>query len=229
LNTAGIWHFGGIFVLLVTFFSLAIPAFSATNAQQQIQSSGEIVHQTAPNLAVIPDAWKWGYYGNVPLYVFTDYTVVRNGHPSLRIQKGGGVDPFGLVDRSIWTNEPFGFNVNVGDHVVARCWMRTDPSSMNNTVQGVRIGVDFWSNGHILGGYPDMFIKDNSPWVHWGTSAWTMREYDFVIPSTIFTVDQTGNPISPTQVKMIEMWAQVYPPNDNGNAWIADAELYINP
>jgi len=187
------------------------------------------------NLAKIPDAWRWGRYDAVPAepfggYVFVDYSVVRTqGQPSLRIQKGGGVDPFGFVDRAAWLNEPWSVPVKPGDRIVARAWFRTDPSSKGDAVHGVRLGIDLIGYGQILKGLLAGATSENAEWVKWGTSTWTLRTFDFIVPSTAFTTDQTGSPISPTQVDAIEMWVQAYPSDDDGNVWVADAELYINP
>jgi hypothetical protein len=192
---------------------------------------------TSPNLAVIPDDWRWGRCNANPAepfgdYVFVDYAVTHNGHPSLRLQKGGGIDDFNVTNRAAWTNEPFGVAVKPGDHIIFRAWLRTDTSSTGNTIHGARIGVDLWVSNRIVGGYPDMFLTgplEDSEYVHWGTSEWTMREYDFVVPYTIFNKTETGDPITPGQANMIDVWVQAIPALDNGNIWISDAELYINP
>jgi hypothetical protein len=188
-------------------------------------------------LAPIPIAWAGGYYLNVPEYVFIDQNVTYNGNPSLRLQSGGGVDPWDS-DRSAWTTIGFGdayqwwegkISVKPGDHIVTLAWMKTDPSSTGDTIQGARIGVDFYGKGIILDGYPGLFITDGSEYVHWGTSTWTMKQYDFIVPSTVYETDQTGKPIVPTAIDAIVMWVQARPANDSGSIWIADSQLYINP
>jgi hypothetical protein len=181
---------------------------------------------TAKNLAVIPDAWGPGYYPTVPQYAFTDYSITHNGNPSMRLQKGGNTDPFGVIDRSIWTNL---YSCKPGDHIVASIWIRTDPSSTGDTTMGARLGIDMYGSGHIVDGYPGTHIDTTTNYVHWGTTTWTQRTYDFIVPSTVYTHDQTGATISGTQINGILLWIQARPGTDNANAWFSDATLYINP
>ena len=181
---------------------------------------------TAKNLAIIPDAWGPGYYPTVSQYAFTDTSVTHNGNPSMRLQKGGNTDPFGVIDRSIWTNL---FSCKPGDHIVASIWIRTDSSSTGDTSMGARLGIDLYGSGHIVDGYPGTHIDTTSNYVHWGTSTWTQRTYDFIVPNTVYTHDQTGASISGTQINGVLLWIQARPGTDNANAWFSDATLYINP
>lgn len=181
---------------------------------------------TAKNLAIIPDAWGPGYYPTVSQYAFTDTSVTHNGNPSIRLQKGGNTDPFGVIDRSIWTNL---FSCKPGDHIVASVWIRTDPSSSGDTSMGARLGIDLYGSGQIVDGYPGTHMDTTSNYVHWGTSTWTQRTYDFIVPNTVYTHDQTGASISGTQINGMLLWIQARPGTDNSNAWFSDATLYINP
>jgi hypothetical protein len=178
---------------------------------------------SAKNLAAIPDAWGPGYYPTVPQYAFVDYSVTHNGNPSMRLQKGGNIDPFGVIDRSIWTNL---YSCKPGDHIVASVWIRTDTSTGD---MGARLGIDLYGSGHIVDGYPGVHIDTSTNYVSWGTTTWTQRTYDFIVPSTTFTRDQTGATISGTQINGILLWIQARPGDANGNAWFADTTLYINP
>jgi hypothetical protein len=216
-------------ILTVVLFSLLSPALSTANVNIQIQSGGEITYP-ATNYALIPNDWVWGYYDDVPQYVFVDYNVTHNGDPSLRLQPGGGVDDFGLLDRSTWMNEPFSVPVNVGDNISCSAYIETGVSN-NSALYGCRIGVDMWSgtynssdgvlSGYDLGGY----ISNYVPW----NSTWTLVTISFTVPATYFTQNEVGITIPSSQVNHIEMWCQVNVGNDSGNAWISDAELYINP
>ncbi|HLN89736.1 MAG TPA: hypothetical protein VK253_06690, partial [Candidatus Binatia bacterium] len=206
------------------------------------QGAGFIVEANTTNLAVIPTAWKDGYYHDydsihIPPYVFNDYNVVYNGYPSIRLQTGGFNDPNfnNSKDRAMWIINQV--TVKPGDHIVARAWIKTENSSTGNKDWGARIGVDLKGtlpNGTliILDGYPGDFVPDNSDYVPWGITTWTMRQYDFIVPNTAYITDQYknyNNPIPPTKIDNITMWFQARPGEDAGSVWIANAELYINP
>jgi hypothetical protein len=197
------------------------PTPTATPAPTPRPTTGPVT--SAKNLAVIPDAWGSGYYPTVPQYAFVDYSVTHNGNPSIRLQRGGNIDPFGVIDRSIWTNL---YSCKPGDHIVASIWIRTDSSSGD---MGARLGIDLYGGRYIVDGYPGVHIDTTTNYVRWGTTTWTQRTYDFIVPSTTYTRDQTGASIPGTQINGILLWIQARPGDANGNAWFADAELYINP
>ena len=179
----------------------------------------DIYPTNATNLAEIPDDWQL----NDSAYVFVDYSVGYGGNPSLRLQPGGDIDPFGSKDRSAWTNNPYNIPVKPGDHIVATGWIKTDATGQS---YGARIGVELKGSGYILtpptGVYQSQFVP-------WGTPTWTQVTLDVYVPTTAFTQDQTGASIPPTYVNAIGMWIQALPGDAPGNAWSSNAQLYINP
>jgi hypothetical protein len=69
----------------------------------------------------------------------------------------------------------------------------------------------------------------------WNTATWTLKTWDFIVPSTIYNQNFGAwppTPIPPSQITYFVMWAQAMQVNDEtarGNAWFTDAELYLNP
>jgi hypothetical protein len=200
------------------------------------------------NLARIPEDWgnyasdptKWEAYGSGKQIVFLDFNVVRTlGKPSIH---------FALPHTSEDMNQGRECNgrwlpVREGDHVVLTAWMKTTPSdnpAYNNDPadtygKGARIGIDFYhDNGdgtttHLdigaltnglgsdtvtIPGYPQ--LQSAGSHVPWNTPNWTKQTIDFIVPSGY-------------NINQIVAWAQAVNPDDSGQAWLADAELYINP
>jgi hypothetical protein len=231
---------------LLLIYSLLRPAASAQNSvQASISSQGSISYPSPSpspspsptpnpqNLAVIPDDWDLTY-GSGPQIIFLDAQVTHNGHPSIRLEPHTANDANTAREADgTW------YNVMPGDHIVARCWMKTDTNGDTVPYHGARIGIDLYNqeNGHnyLLYGlnspdYPNTNDKEVLNYVTWGTSTWTQRTMDFIVPSDYFTQNLlTGGAIPPTQVRQIVMWVQALPTTAQGNAWFADAELYINP
>jgi hypothetical protein len=187
------------------------------------------------NLAVIPDDWGLTY-GSGPQIIFLDYSVVRTaGKPSIRLEShtSADVNTARECDGTWYSCKP-------GDHIVAKCWIKTDsntPAENANPYHGARIGIDFYvpmgDGVHI--GIEFSRPNDSDPLsvaVPWNTPTWTLRTWDLVVPSTIYTKAWDGTPIPPTPITQFVLWMQGIQLNDGtakGNAWFADAELYINP
>jgi hypothetical protein len=69
-----------------------------------------------------------------------------------------------------------------------------------------------------------------SSWVPFGTSTWTYKEWDFVVPTTLYKDDVIGQTVSPSQqIRFVIPWMQVCPYEDNGVGYFADAVFKINP
>lgn len=202
-----------------------------------ISSKGSITYSSSNvNLAVIPDHWELTYGGG-PQIIYLDYSVTRSVSPSIRLEphvEGVDINTARECDGT-W------YNVVPGDHIVARCWMKTTESGFGDTnpFSGARIGFDFYGdqnlphNGQLNGvaspTYPqtDQGVLDN--YVHWGTSNWTQRTIEFIVPATVISI-WDGQPHVVTSIVMwLQVWSGTYGGTDPGKAWFADAELYINP
>jgi hypothetical protein len=176
-----------------------------------------------------------------------DYTVTHNGNPSLKAVKG--VQEIDLSSSWQW----LGRAIVPGDHVIIGVWIKTTSS---NQIGGARIGCDFYgTSGALIGGVPQFtpfqeppfqapyastftsnvgtMTATNVQYVAWG-SDWTYQSYDFVVPSTYFTVDQWGTTEPAQQIGMLIPWLDVRPCNpslgdwtQNGDVWFADAVIYV--
>jgi hypothetical protein len=188
-------------------------------------------------LGVIPDYWSL-HFGSGPQIIFLDYSVVRTaGKPSIRLEPHTASDVNNARECDCWL-----YTVKPGDHIVAKCWMKIDDNGDRQTYSGARIGIDLYNrqNGHnyILYGiqcptYPNTPEGEKNNYVGWGTVGWVQRTIDFIVPSSFFTHEySSGQTIPQTQVNGICLWMQVwsgtYGGTEQGNAWFADAELYIN-
>lgn len=218
-------------------------AGAQSSLQASIFSQGSISYSPSNvNLAVIPDNWT-GHWGGVGWFsnVFFDYTVERtSGIPSIKSTPHTSADTNN--DRECECNW---YPVKPGDHIVAKCWIKIDANGDTDAWSGARIGVDLYNqaggNNYQLWGIEEpTYVNPHDPnglaesqmYVHWGTSGWTQRTIDFIVPSDYFTKDAKGNTIPSVQVDHIVMWLQVWSSrlgsSEVGNAWFADAELYIN-
>jgi hypothetical protein len=198
------------------------------------------------NLAVIPD--KWGVYDYDPglwtAIVHLDYSVTHNGHVSIRI------DPHTSADTDV-TRECDGkwYSVKPGDHIVVKCWIKTSASSLGDTDfrDGGRIGMDCYAQTSVGYGIVDSVgtpLGDSPNYtghishvpavdcvLNWGHD-WTLKQWDIIVPAAQYTtvwrggVAQTCNPV---QIDSFVLWMDVRPIADQGQAWFAGAELYINP
>jgi hypothetical protein len=231
-------------VLLSTIKAQANVSFSAA-----ISSSGTISYSSSSpptptptptpngnNLAVIPTDWEDASDGG-PVNVHFDYGVEHTpGSPSIRLDAGTSTSSTS-ADRE----EDLGWSgVSPGDHIVFSAWVKiSDSGSGDNGVAGygIRLGCDFYAAGYITGiayagayTYPTPYDLVNANYVNWGTSGWVEKTLDFIVPSTVYAdggdMYSSGQAVTPSG---IIPWVQVSMPTDSGQAWFADATLYINP
>jgi hypothetical protein len=196
-----------IFFLLLAAILLASLLSACTLAAVSVQDQ---------NLAPMPDGWIEGYYPKVPNYAFLDDVVTFNGEETFRLEQGGMLDSYGIVDRAIWTES---IPVTPGDSIYVSAWIQTDPSSLRDSTHGARIGVDFYAGGVLVDAL-------QSEYVGWNTSTWTLREIYATVPDTMYPVDKAGNMRA---IDAISFWLQALNGNDEGSAWFAHTILYVNP
>jgi hypothetical protein len=215
-----------VLVLLTCMSSINVQAKSSV--QLVVSSYGTIEYSVSPtpttnpvNYAPIPSAWDLTF-GDNPQYAFVDYSVTHNGNPSIRVQP----DYAGI--REVDTDA---ISVKPGDHIVISCWIKTSSSSSGlngNDWFGGRIGIDLYCAGHILYSHPTD-DEGHASWVAFGTDNWTYKQFDFIVPSTWYTQDMIGLPVSPSQISFAIPWLQVVPATDTGLVWFADCTMQINP
>jgi len=208
---------------------------------QNISTIGTIsypAYNATPNLALIPDDWSLTY-GDGPQIIHLDYNVTHNGNVSIRL------DPHTSNDVNTASEcDGTWYSVKPGDHIVAKVWIKTSsgtPQEAADPLSGARLGMDLYG---VDSNYPgDICIVDNKPntydehvatMVRFGTSNWTLRTWDIIVPATYYTQDLgTGNTINPVQICSFVLWLQLcqWPGSTPATtqAWFADAELYINP
>ena len=239
------------------FFSLLFSVKADPSSEAAILSQGNIVYNqliapiptpmpiltTGENLGAIPDDWgDYQYFGDVcfgkgPQITHVDNTVLHNGNVSVRIDTHvEGVDI--NLERELDT---YGFSVKPGDHIVFRCWIKTEsasnPSNNNNQhYGGARIGLEYFvNNGYYVDGYPgtEYHYDEEYGFVTWGTTTWTFRQWDVIVPATYYSKGYLPGGVTGTfsarQITGVFFWMQVMPYYEEGSAWFADAEIYINP
>jgi len=179
---------------------------------------------TLKNLAPIPTAWALTY-GTGPQITHLDTSVTYNGNPSIRIDRHTIADM-----NSARECNSGGYSIKPGDRVVFSCWMKTTASGYGDTnpYSGARIGIDLYASSTRIGAlqsatYPDTDVGVRLNYVNWGTSQWTKRTIDFVVPQTIGGATPTG------MILWLQVWSSTYGSTDPGQAWFANTELYINP
>jgi hypothetical protein len=173
---------------------------------------------TGENLADIP-SWNQSYYPSVSQYAFFDNQTTFKGAETLRLDQGGELDVFGAMDRAVWTSR---IPVDAGDQIYVSAYIKTEPSSVQDTEHGARIGVDFYVDGHIVDAVESRYVR-------WNTSSWTPRSISVVIPNQTYTQDQFGNPIDPAPIDSVAFWLQALNGNDSGSVWFAHTVFYKNP
>jgi hypothetical protein len=95
--------------------------------------------------------------------------------------------------------------------------------------------LDFYAPGgngrsYIVDSYPHAGAEVASSIVTWGTTTWTQKTWDIIVPSTVYTKATDGTVlVTPSKITGMIMWLQAIPITFQGVAWFADAELYINP
>jgi hypothetical protein len=145
------------------------------------------------------------------------------------------------------TQSDWSIRVKPGDHIVFRVWMKTNASTIGDTTptSGIRFGIDFYVTGGNRitatqspdgaywtpsGGSPSNQYLN---YVNWGQD-WTQRTMDFIVqnqyPSDGGGSYPAGQMVTPDGiVPWMQVWSDAHGNADNGIAWFADAELYINP
>jgi len=207
----------------------------------------EIVHADNTNLApmsatgtVTFDANGYPYDGvwelthgvppTGPTLIHVDTNVTYNGDASIRLDPytPNTMNPARECDAD-------GIKINPGDNIVLSCWMKTTASEYGpSDGGGARISFDYYDNFGII----NLTQPDLSTLLGWGTqntyvpwgSDWTERTIDVQVPSSI--IDSNGTTRYPTlMVPWIQVWGSTLgdPATNTGEAWFADAELYINP
>jgi hypothetical protein len=223
-------------VLIILASALFMAIGSGTIASTgTIHMTGSIVYPSptptpnpsAKNLAPITSGF-YMTFGTSPQYAFLDYTVTRNGNPSIRVQ----ADSTGYreVDGH-W------YDVKPGDKLYASAWIKTadsTPADDNNALLGARIGMDLYgvlSNGQMVqvDCHPHDGDEHYASVVRWNTPDWTHKTWNITVPSDYFTKTIWGDSIPPTQVSQVVIWLDGRPTDSGANAWFADTELYINP
>jgi hypothetical protein len=201
------------------------------------------------NWAVVPDCWRIGETWNAP--TFLDTNVLHNGHVSIRMEKGTDPSKSREILCADKTTSDWCIRVKPGDHIVFKVWMKTSASTIgdNTRESGVRLGIDFYApvgdgtRGTYISGTSTPDGKTWTPeggfpsnqylnFVNWG-SDWQLRTMDFIVQNQYPTDPLTSNPgqlMTPDRIiPWIQVWSGTYGNADNGIAWFADAELYINP
>ena len=213
------------------------PSLAATPYDATLQSTGTILLASA-NLAVIPDNWSLTY-GSGPQLIHLDYNVTHNGYVSIRLDPhtSADVDTTRECDGTWYTVKP-------GDHIVVKVWIETSQSSLGDTDyrHGGRIGIDFYAHTSVgygilasadeVTGETDRGIPGQDCVLNWNNPTWTQKGWNLVIPATQYTQVMRGGVMQncdPVQIDSLVLWLDVRPINDQGQAWFADAELYINP
>lgn len=240
-----------LFLILAVYPLVSLPVFAQFSSQVVVSSNGVILTPTpsptpAPtptptpmpnlvNLAPFPSRWWIDRAGQV-----IDNSVTYNGQPTLRLDRppSGSNNP----DREC---NSYTISVKPGDRIVFSVCMRTSASGLGDTnpYSGARIGIDFYAAQRITalhsdgqhGFYPNensQAIADN--YVRWGTSTWTVRTIDFVIPQSMMADGLFGYPqgtmVTPTSIILwVQVWSSSYGANDPGQAWFANFEAYKNP
>jgi hypothetical protein len=236
-----------IVTLLVSLaFSTSASSASITFSTPPIPSMGSLRLVSAKNWALIPGDWRVGDTQKSPTSL--DYTNLHNGDVSVKMGLWDGTH-LRELDTKNEARADWNIPVNPGDHIIFKIWMKTTASSFGDTAlqSGIRFGIDLYGNGglRIIGiqtpdgthwspssGDPSDYLQSLN-YVHWNHD-WEQRTMDFIVENQYPCDGQLGGTrgqyVTPTG---IIGWTQVYSTahgyTDNGIAWFADAELYINP
>jgi len=187
------------------------------------------------NLAVIPEGWHLTF-GADPQIIHLDHAIYRTSPPSIRLDPHvDGVDVnYCRECDGKW------HNINVGDRILAKCWIFCGDSQVGDTVlwHGARLGLDLYahtSKGYgIIDSYPHDGAEHIASVVRWGSKVWTQKTWDLIVSSALYNkVRLAGSSIpvdcDPVQIDSFVLWLDTRPETDKGLAWFADPELYINP
>lgn len=193
---------------------------------------------TGVNLGVIPENFHLTY-GLGPQIIHVDTGVTHTGKPSIRLDQHTTSDVnIARECDGTW------YDIKPGDHVIARVWIKTDPSSLGDTDyrHGGRVGMDFYAHtsagygvvdgaSEVSGGPATGYIPGQDCVLNWNRP-WTQKGWDMIVPSSFYTHVHTGGvfvPCNPVQIDSFVVWFDVRPVADAGKVWFADGELYINP
>lgn len=190
---------------------------------------------------------KWGdyhlygdvYYGALtnPQITHADFSVLHNGHPSVRID--GPAIP---ANPAREVNNVYQ-SVAVNDRVYFECYIKTNPSPIG---AGGIIGFDVYGTlgDRILEVHP--CTPQTAIWnivngipVQGGTVIyvpygrdWTLLSFGVTIPTTLYTHDDWGNPLSrgAQQIGNMVPWLTASKAQgESASVWFADALLQRNP
>ena len=214
---------------------IASPSPTPTASPRKVQvkatfSSQGIIIPPGSNLVPIPSGWWIDRDGQT-----LDTSVTYNGMPSIRLDKTATTS--NNLNREC---DSITISVKPGNHIVFKCWMKTTASGLGDTnpYSGARIGIDFYDNMRISAlqspTYPNTAEGERQMYVNWGTSEWTLRTIDFILPSTMAADGYLGHPIggsyTPTCIILwMQVWSSTYGATDSGKAWFANPQLYIYP
>lgn len=203
------------------------------------------------NLAVVPDDWRIGETWNAPTFLEANTAYWHNGHQSIRMEKGTDATKSREILCADKTQNDWSIRVKPGDHIVFKVWMKTAASTIGDTTpgSGIRLGIDFYDGtGSITGiqspdGSPPTLNGNNVVfpanqylnYVNWGHD-WEQRTMEFVVANQYAKLPwstatgATGAMLTPDRmIPWVQVWSDTNGNADNGIAWFADAELYINP
>jgi hypothetical protein len=191
----------------------------------------------------VDDGCEWGQYDGTNLYYgdlvpehqicFRDDAVKYGAYSSVRLEAPNEFNPYREVNNK-W------FAVRPGDVVFFRAIVKTDAGEGNAAIIGFDVygptsrilevhkctpQTAIWN---LVDGVPTQGGTAN--YVEYGTD-WTILEFYVTIPSTVYSFDDFGNPITPQQITGLIPWVggvwngrESYP-----DVWFANAELFVNP
>jgi hypothetical protein len=221
-----------LFVVFFFLIVLGLPSstIAILNRNVPIQSYGTLSYPTRNvNLAVITDGWSLP----TPPSTYTDYSVERTvGSPSFRI------DADGTGNNAEINGKWLGCKPN--DHIVFKVWIKTSAGTAKEVADqfsGGRLGIDFYAHTSAGYGGVESYPTDANHaayMVRFGTNTWTLKQWDFLVPTSTYTFDRSHNSsCNPVQIDSFVIWLQlcVKVPDSalTSQGWFADAELYINP
>ena len=217
---------------------------TSTSTPQPTPTPSPTYPTTANNLATMPTKWWVDREGQK-----IDNTVTYNGKSSIRLDptSSWGNNP---------ARECVGpwIAIKPGDHVVYTCWIKITASGKGDTslFSGARLGIDFYDSTNRITGlmsstwegvtyngianWPSSAAGEAANYVHWGTQGWVQRRIDFIVP---WSMPGDGGSIGGSShgygtyvpcgmLPTIQVWG-TYGSTDPGQAWFADAQIYVNP
>jgi hypothetical protein len=215
-----------------------------------ISSTGTMQYADPPatNFAEIPADWRIGETWNAPTYLETNQAYWHNGHQSIRMEKGSDPSESREILCADKSQSDWAIRVNPGDHLVFKIYMKTSVSSIGDTsiCSGVRFGIDLYRGGTRIQGIQSAngapsytssgwqsLAEQDTVYVRWNND-WTQRTIEFTLQQSYLTDGLLGGsagvPTTPDRmVPWVQVWSASHQNSDDGVAWFADAELYVNP